>query len=209
DSSMYRLWIVVLLLVTSVTTADAQRALTFEQRQADLNQVASFYAKNYAPYEWKRNVFGFDLLNLTPWLPRTLHPDDLDFQEMLIEYVASLNDAHDSIAFPTTFFASLPLSIDIYDGKVLIDSLNRTLLPIAQYPFTVGDEIVSVDGHPVQELIQMFRKYAIAANPRSTDRTAASRIVSRSQQIMPHIIELGDTAAVVVRLATTGAENTY
>jgi Peptidase family S41/PDZ domain len=206
---MQRLWITVLLVLITVTTAHAQRALTFEQRLADLNQLASFYDKNYAPYEWKRDVFGFDLLNLTPWLPRTFRADDLDFQEVLIDYVASLNDAHDYIAFPTTFSVSLPLSVDIYDGKVLIDALNRSALPIAQYPFTVGDELVSVDGHPVQELIRLFRKYAIAANPRSTDRTAASRIVSRSQQIMPHIPQLGDTATLVIRLASTGAENAF
>ena len=47
---------------------------------------------------------GFDLMRLTPWLQRVHHSDDLDFQEALIEYVASLNDAHDNIAFPTTLF---------------------------------------------------------------------------------------------------------
>ena len=44
-------------------------------------------------------MFGFDLLNLTPWLRQIHDADDLDFQEVLIDYVASLNDAHDYIAF--------------------------------------------------------------------------------------------------------------
>jgi hypothetical protein len=74
---MHRLWIAVLLLVTAVSTAQAQRALTEEQRLADLNQLSSFYAKNYAPYEWKRDVFGFDLLSLARWVPRTFNKDDL------------------------------------------------------------------------------------------------------------------------------------
>jgi hypothetical protein len=73
--------------------------------------------------------------------------------------------------------------VDIYDGKVLIDSINLLALPIVQFPFVVGDELVSVDGTPVQTLIESFRKYAIAANQRSTDRIAAIRLVSRSQQI--------------------------
>jgi len=199
----------VLLLLLSATTSPAQDALTREQRIADLTQLASQYAKNYGPYEWKRDVQGFDLLRLTPWLQRIAHSDDLDFQEALIEYVASLNDAHDTIAFPTTFSASLPLSVDIYDGKVLIDSINRTRLPLAQFPFVIGDELVSLDGRPVQELIESFRKYAISANPRSTDRIAATRLVSRSQQIMPHIVDLGADATVVIRLAATGATSTY
>jgi len=202
---MQRLCTAALLLMLLVRTAEGQNALTAQQRVADLNQLSAFYAKNYAPYEWKRGVFGFDLLNLTPWLFRIHNADDLQFQEVLIDYVASLNDAHDYIAFPTTFSVSLPLSVDIYDGKVLVDALISSVFPgVAR-----GDELVSVDGHPVGELIRAFRKYSIAANPRSTDRIAASRIVSRSQQIMPHIPSLGDTAAVVIRSANTGVETTY
>ena len=72
--------------------ADAQQELTTDQRGADLVQLASLYAKNYAPYEWKRDVIGFDLYRLTPWLQRVHPSDDLDFQEALIDYVASLNE---------------------------------------------------------------------------------------------------------------------
>jgi hypothetical protein len=206
---MRRISVAVLLLALCGSTPRAQEALTREQRIADLTQLASQYAKNYGPYEWKRDVQGFDLLRLTPWLQRIAHSDDLDFQEALIEYVASLNDAHDNIAFPTTFSASLPISVDIYDGKVLIDGINRTRLPAADFPFVIGDELVSMDGRPVQQVIESFRKYAISANQRSTDRIAATRLVSRSQQIMPHIVQL-DTAAVVgIKLAATGATNTY
>ena len=205
-----RRFAVGLLLVTCfVSTPRAQDALTRDQRNADLTQLASQYAKNYGPYEWKRDVMDFDLLRLNPWLHRIAHSDDLDFQEALIEYVASLNDAHDLIAFPTTFSASLPLTIDIYDGKVLIDSINRIRLPQAQFPFVVGDEVISVDGRPVQAIIESFRKYAIAANQRSTDRTAASRIVSRSQQIMPHAFQIDDTATVAIKLAATGATSLF
>lgn len=206
---MNRLRLAVLLATVVVTAPHAQEALTHDQRIADLTQLAGMYAKNYGPYEWKRDVIGFDLLRLTPWLQRVQHSDDLDFQEALIEYVASLNDAHDLIAFPTTFSASLPMTVDIYDGKVLIDGINRTLLPAAQFPFVIGDELVSLDGRPVQELIEGFRKYAISANQRSTDRTAATRLVSRSQQIMPHSFEVGGTAALGIRLAASGATNTY
>src|SRR5688572_6908758 len=159
--SMRRAATAALLLTVSVTTPHAQEAMTRDQRIADLEQLAALYAKNYAPYEWKRDALGFDLLRLTPWLQRIHHADDRDFQEALIEYVASLNDAHDLIAFPTTYGASLGFTVDIYDGKVLIDSINRLLLPVAQFPFNVGDELMTVDGTPVHALIASFRKYAI------------------------------------------------
>ena len=206
---MHRLCAALLLVCLSGAVPRAQEAMSREQRNADLEALASMYAKNYAPYEWKRDALGFDLMRLTPWLQRVHHSDDLDFQEALIEYVASLNDAHDNIAFPTTYFISLPMSLDIYDGKVLIDGINRALLPLAQFPFGIGDEIVSFDGQPVQQAIQALRKYAVAANPRSTDRIAATRLVARSQQIMPHTPDVGDTAAVGVRMVSTGETRTY
>jgi hypothetical protein len=206
---MHRLCAALLILCLSAAVPRAQDAMSRDQRQADLEALASMYAKNYGPYEWKRDVLGFDLMRLTPWLQRVHHSDDLDFQEALIEYVASLNDAHDNIAFPTTFFISLPMSLDIYDGKVLIDGINRVLLPIAQFPFGIGDEIVSFDGLPVQQVIQSLRKYAVSANQRSTDRIAAARIVSRSQQIMPKLPDVGDTAAVGVRMVSTGETRVY
>lgn len=200
---MRRLTLVLLFLLTfPAATPRAQEAVSRDQRISDLTALAAMYDKNYGPYEWKRDALGFDLLRLTPWLQRIHHSDDLDFHEALIEYVASLNDAHDFIAFPTTFSASLGLSVDIYDGKVLIDAINRTALPAAQFPFAIGDELVSLDGVPVATLIQSFRKYGIAANQRSTDRNAAARIVSRSQQIMPHLPDIDDTALAVIRLAS-------
>ena len=107
-----RFWAALAFLVVAVSTPHAQDALSSKQRIADLEQLAALYAKNYAPYEWKRDVLGFDLFQLTPWLQRIQHSDDLDFQEALIEYVASLNDAHDLIAFPTTYFASLGFTVD-------------------------------------------------------------------------------------------------
>ena len=159
--------------------------------------------------QWKRDVIGFDLYRLTPWLQRIHHSDDLDFQEALVEYVTSLNDAHASISFPSPFTASLGFRVDIYDGKVLIESVDRALLPAGQYPFGMGDELVALDGEPVQSLIASLGKYAAAGNERSRDRVAAGRIVARSQQIMPHASQLRDTAIASIRLSSSGALNTF
>lgn len=206
---MKKLTSVMLLSLLLTSPAFSQETLTNNQRNTDLTQLASMYAKNYAPYEWKRDVIGFDLYRLTPWLQRIHHSDDLDFQEALIEYVASLNDTHSFVSFPSNFSASLGFTVDIFDGKVLIDSINRSQLPVAQFPFAVGDELVALDGQPAQTLIESFRKYAILANQRSTDRYAASFIPQRFQSIMPHAPQLGDTAVASIRLFSTGAVNNY
>ncbi|HJZ99681.1 MAG TPA: S41 family peptidase, partial [Candidatus Solibacter sp.] len=99
---------------------------------------------------------------------------------------------------------------DIYDGLVLIDSLNRTQLPATAYPFTIGDELVSVDGRDVNSLIDEYLKYVAYANPKAARRVAAARITTRPQSRMPHATDvLNRKVAQVVIHRQNGALETY
>ncbi len=42
--------------------------LTAEQKIADFQHLAGLFAKQYAPYDWKRDALGTDLLRIGPWL---------------------------------------------------------------------------------------------------------------------------------------------
>ena len=195
------------LCVASVVPMLAQ--MTPSQRMLDIQVLASIYAKQYAPYEWKRDVFQFDMLNLAPWVERArTAKDDLDFYQIMAEYVASLNDAHSTYFNQSDFAAELPINVDIYDGKVLIDVLVRSLLPIRDFPFDVGDELISIDEKPVADLITEFAKIDSFANPLSTRRWAADKLAFRFQGQVPRAVELGDTAAVVIKLKN-GTVGTY
>lgn len=193
-----------------LTPTDApSQNLTPSQKESDFRYLASLYATYYAPYEWKKQLLGFDVLSIQPWLDRVAATTtDLDFYEVLVAYVASLNDTHDHFTLPSDFVARLAITADVYDGKVLIETINRAQLPLATYPFEVGDEIVSVDGKSVEQLLSDFAKYAAYANPISTRRLAATRIISRVQSLMPHAPDVGDSATVVVR-RQSGAMETY
>ncbi len=198
---------VIALFLAVAAAAPAQ--LTTEQKLADFRHLAGLYAKQYAPYEWKRELFSFDALSIGVWLERVARTaDDLAFYELCVEYVASLRDSHDAYSLPSNFVASLGFTVDIYDGKVLIDSINRTRLRPADFPFEVGDELVSMDGEPVEQLIEEFSRYAVQANPRSMRRRAVSRIVTRPQNRMPGAPAVGESAMVVIRRAS-GELETY
>lgn len=182
--------------------------LTTDQKIAEFLYVADSYTNQYGPYEWKKQVEGYDLLDLRPWVERIrLTGNDIEYAETLVDYVASLNDAHDSVSFPLNFSGNLGFTVDIYEGRVLVDSINRQRLPVASYPFQIGDELLSVDGERPADLIRKYRKYSIAANPRNTDRTAASRIVSRSQVIIPSLTSLPDRSVLEVRRANGDIES--
>jgi hypothetical protein len=209
---------VIWLIFISCLAAPAQ--LTPEQKALDFDALAAVFAKHYAPYEWKRDVIGFDLYNLRPWHERIARTrDDLEYLDILVEYVASLNDAHDRFVLPggdnalrgrggQTFRAVLPFSTDIYDGRVLVDAIDRSRLPAADYPFEIGDELVSIDGRGTLELTREFMKYSIAAWERPTLRFATARLTNRNQAAMPRAHEIGDSAQIVIRRAN-GEEEAY
>jgi Peptidase family S41/PDZ domain len=191
-------WIGGIFLLFVAGLCPAQ--MTLNQKLLDFQQLAGLYDKQYGLYEWKRDAIHFDFLKTAPWLDRVRQSaTDLDFYEICVEYVGSLQDAHDSFTFPSGFSATLGFTVDLYDGSPLIDSINRSQLPTSRFPFQIGDELVSVDGVGAEDLIQKFLKYAVAANPRSARRSAAGRITTRSQASMPHAHEIGESAAVVIR----------
>src|SRR6266567_2774958 len=171
----------------------AQAQLLPDQKLLDFQQLAALYAKQYAPYEWKRDALRFDLLQLAPWLEKVRNTkSDIEFYEVCASYVASLNDAHSEFFLPTDFQADLLFEVDLYDGKALIDFIDP---PIGRsFTFRVGDELISVDGKSVADWLKELARFNAVGNSRSTDRSNASLITFRDQSIYPRAPEIGDSA---------------
>jgi hypothetical protein len=203
--SWFRISAVFLTLTAAPGIVFAQ--LTTDQKLADFQYLAGLYAKRYGPYEWKRDVLNFDLLNISPWLPRvTASKTDLEFYDLMSEYVSGLNDAHSVYILPTNYLSNLNFYVDIYDGKVLVDYINRTRLPAAEFGFVTGYELVSIDGIAAQSLIDQYVRYGIAANIRTSRRFAAQLITSRPQQLIPSAPDVPDISIVVFRRPDGGLE---
>lgn len=202
---MKKLFAVITLLAASA----AAQNLTPAQKEADFRYLASLFSTFYAPADWKKQMFGVDVLSIQPWLDKVAKTTtDLDFYEVCIDYVASLNDTHDRFSLTSDFVARLGFTVDIYDGALLIDSLSRTLLPVRDYPFTTGDELISIDGVDAKRLLASFVKYAPQGNPSAANRLAAARLTIRPQSLMPRAADIGDRATVVIR-RLNGNSETY
>ncbi|MBZ2180179.1 MAG: S41 family peptidase [Acidobacteriota bacterium] len=185
-------------------------ALTKEQKIFDFTVLAQTFAANYGPYHWKVRALKFDAMDLKPWLAKVeATKDDLEFLDVLIDYVASLQDGHSSLSLLATFRASLGFTTDLYDGKVLIDSISRAQQPASRFPAVIGDELVSMDGVPVSQLLDRLSKYQMVGNPRATRRQAANLLTIRPQSLIPTAAALGDTVEVEVRRAATGELEKY
>jgi hypothetical protein len=195
-----------LLLVSLSAAGFAQ--LQPDQKLVDFQNLVALYAKQYAPYVWKRDVLNYDMLKLAPWLDKIrATKDDLGFYEVGAAYVASLNDAHSEFFVDSDFTAYLGFDVDLYDGKALVDNIDPSISRTVS--FQTGDELVSVDGKAVADWLAEFGRYSAYANQRSSDRYNSILITRRVQSVYPRSVEIGDNAAVVIRRKSTGNTQTY
>src|SRR5437763_649153 len=115
-----------LLLVSLSGALSAQ--LQPDQKLIDFQSLVALYAKQYAPYVWKRDALNYDMLKLAPWLDKVrATKDDLGFYEVGAAYVASLNDAHSEFFVDSDFTAYLGFDVDLYDGRALVDTIDPSI----------------------------------------------------------------------------------
>lgn len=198
------------LLAALAWMLPAAAQMTPAQRRADFEQIAAAVAKQYAPYAWKIQAFGHDALRLKPWLDRLERVrDDLEYYELCMEYVASLRDLHSGYFLQSDFTAELPFYVDLYDGKALIEYVDRARLPASQYPIEPGDELVSIDGVTPEEWIRYVSRLQSFSSERATRRWAIEQITFRQQSVLPRAHQIGETAEVVVRRSPSGPERVF
>jgi hypothetical protein len=194
---MYQKLLAVLLCIAPMT---GLAALTQQQREDDLRAVANLYATRYAPANWKIQALGVNVFDLRQWMPQArAAQSDLEFVEVLMRYVASFQDGHVSLTLPSSFSAQLGFVVDLYDGKAVIDLVQRGILPAALYPFVAGDELVSIDGVPALEAAKRFQALQGWGNPVAAVRYSLQVLTVRRQSEVPTLANLGDICTVVIR----------
>jgi len=198
----------VLLTVSALIPASA--ALTVEQRLHDFQQLAAAYNKNYVPANWKIEAVGVNLFDLRPWNERArAAKNDLEYLDVCVKYVASLQDGHSSFRMGSAFQIYLLIFVDLYDGKFLIESVDRRLYPEARFPFGIGDELVSIDGRTAMDVAREVNLNANYANARANLRLAANYLLFRPQSVFPLAPLAAETVTIEVRRAETGAVESY
>jgi hypothetical protein len=207
---MRRLLTIALMMAASLPSF-AQ--LSPAQREADFIQLASLFWKQYGPYEWKRELFSHDMRDLRPWLQQVRAvANDVEYLEICSRYTAALRDSHVFFNIPSSYQAAIDIGTDIYDGRVLVEGINRQTLPMARFPINVGDEVISIDGKPVMRIIdEDLRPYmGYPAFERASRRYSADFLFFRTQVRVPRAPEQtsGENAMVVTRNAA-GEEMTH
>lgn len=188
------------LLIACLTIVPALAQLTPDQRVRDFESLADLVAKYYGVANWKIQALGVNPLDSAPYLARVREAkNDLEYFEICMQYIASFKDGHTVYRMLSTYYAELGVWADKIDGKALIVSIDRTRYPVSSYPFQIGDELVSIDGVPVQQIAVRLAALSSAGGNRAEERLSMLAVTSRAQEVDPRVVDLPDESDVVIR----------
>ncbi len=181
------------------------RDLTVEEKLSDFNQLLSTIQSGYGPLQYKVNTQGMNYSELNKSYAEKIRQSKSngEFYYLLVQYVASYKDSHFSAMLPTTHVAYLPLITDLVEGKVVIDKVDRDQLSVAAFPYERGDEVLEINGEPVEQVLQKMKTYRGLGFDLTARRTAAYLTTFRPGKTIP--VPEGETTLKIQKRGTTTA----
>ncbi len=173
---------ILMFALTAMVSVSEARDLTSEEKLSDLNQLVSRLKSGYGPLQYKKKNLGIDIDVLAQKYSATMTATKTngEFYYQMMRFIAEFKDGHFSANLPTTYKASLPFTVDLIQGKVLIDEINRATLPVEKFVYQRGDEIIEFNGRPVVDEIQDLMAYVPNGNEKSVRRLATMSLTIRS-----------------------------
>ena len=139
-----------------------RRELTPEEKQADMMWLYSKFGANYAPLEYKQELWNFDYETLkSTYLEAAAEtPDNEAFYALVQQFVAEFKDAHTSVAFTASgrpgreTVAYLGFSGRREGNNFVVTELFPTIKKDATlFPIVPGTVITKVNGLTLKEYI--------------------------------------------------------
>jgi C-terminal processing protease CtpA/Prc len=171
------------LALSAATASNGFAALTSDQRVDDFNQLVDTVLRNYGPLHLKVQTIGLDFnKDVADYKAKvSAAKSDTEFYDLLAGFLSTLQDAHVSSQVPSTYKASLGFTLDRINGKALIDSIDRLKLPEQFFPFQRGDQLISLDNVPVEQIVTQLNLQDNTGNPETSLHIATARLASRKQ----------------------------
>jgi hypothetical protein len=167
--------------------AQATLTLSNDQKMSDLQQLVSLIKSGYGPLRYKKENFSINVDSLHAlYLEKVLKTQSNgEFYYSLIRFIAEFHDGHFSASLPTSRVASVPFDVDLIQGHVLIDKINRDKLTETEFPYSKGDELIAINDQPIAAVLSELQTYRGLGFTLSEKRIAAMAITSRNGMRMP------------------------
>ncbi len=179
--------------------------LTAEEKTLDFQQLIGRIKSSYGPLDYKKSIKKIDIDQLqVSYLSKIQNSkDNEEFYYLINQFVAEFKDSHFAAIIPTDVRSSLPFTVELVQNKVLIDTPAKPMQPNTEaFPFKKGDELISINGIPVQDIMKDLSKYVGQGTDKTLRRVMAYALTSRRAARLP--IQTG-TATITVKQQDTAA----
>lgn len=148
-----------------------------KRMMSDLDTIRNIFEVQYAPKEWKKTFFGWDLdteINRAKKrIYQTKQINLKDYQKIVKDFFNSVHDYHVMPTFYSTEAANLPFSIRGVNNRYYFTYIDRARLSYASFPFSEGDEILLFDERPIHEVVVELQQTDLGSEGEGTDRALA------------------------------------
>ena len=162
--------------------------LTVEEKTLDFQQLIGRVKSSYGPLDYKKSIQKIDIDQLqTSYLQKIQNSiTNEEFYYLINQFVAEFKDSHFAAIIPTDVRSSLPFTVELVQNKVLIDAPAKPMQPNTEaFPFKKGDELVSINGVPVQDIMKDLSKYVGQGSDKTLRRVMAYALTSRRAARLP------------------------
>ncbi|MCB0421804.1 MAG: hypothetical protein KDD61_12465 [Bdellovibrionales bacterium] len=220
----FRIVVVVISLVFLHHNIFAAALNTKSQQYAALEAVLAELEVHYGMERFKEREFAITINGLRKKYRRLIRTattleEDAGFeakkerkilsprqmQLLLVGLAAELRDGHTNISTKSVNIATLGIHSAAIDGKLYVTGFSENLYS-GQAVVTevkVGDEIVSINGVPVQELAKRNLLYVQDGTYAAREQAALEMTITIPYALLPEVKE-GDVATLVFRRAQQG-----
>lgn len=207
---MKKVWgITLAILIASFLTSTASAELTRDQRVSDAQTLIAYFENGYAPAEWKKAFLDISMDDLAAKLMGVAYQENIpdeEFYAAMARYTGGLQDTHVSFKTPASQKSTLGFGCDYIEDKVVIEWINRDRHPREEFPYEIGDELLSVDGKSVKGIMEKLNPYIGNGQDKIQKRILAGYITFRSQLRFP--IQPSGTVVVEIKSRISGETST-
>ncbi len=189
----------VLLSLLFVVQILQAKNLSTQEKLADFAQINLVVDSSYGPLYYKQKTQGLNLEALREDYRNQIisTKTNSEFYYTLVRYVSEFHDGHFGAVLPSDYKAEIPISTDLVEGKVLVGDIDRKKLSEKDFPYLKGDEIISLNGEPVEQVVQTLSQFLGGGFSLSEKRLAAMSLFFRSGRRFP--VPTGDVVVEVRR----------
>lgn len=181
---MFKFYILFILILPF---SYASRDLTTDQKLSDLTQLVSQIKSGYGPKNYKKEKLNIDIDVLQKKYSSLIAKTAMnsEFYYLMLKFAAEFKDSHFRVTLPTNFETFLGFTTDLVEDRVVIDEIDRKILPLSKFPFKKGDELISMDKKRINIVLEELIPYMGQGHSLTAKRRAAFQIANRRAAKVP------------------------